>query len=752
MKEKIFFSGLIGILAMIGTLYCMITVETKYSSFADYIISIIAFLITTIVAYLAMKYIHFQDVIPGWVNKGLIIIVLLFEIRLFWGLLVSDDGYYGADVSIFFWHILPKKYVCFLFVAVSALGIYIYLKTREAKKLDWGIKLYFIGMAFLYACTVVYLNIFAADVYHVDAFLHPIYSVYYNTPYSADAYGIYGHYELLYKIPLMIFGTSPVVICTILFIVAMICALCVDYIICSITNTNLIRIMSAFVLLVPTGVMFQDASYQTTPHRIFFPLMIISYACYINKERDKSDRIRLKDYLLGHLICSFAVLSNTETGMISLIAWTVVCLIWLLQEKNNYIMSSIKYMLVAIIMGAIDITFVLGIVNLYNHIVGGNIYIREFFGTFSNKSFMDHYIIPVQFRNVPYIYIMIAGCAALIFAFSKTKVFAKVSDDRNSSIVGMVGVMTIGILSYYVIRAAYYGLLIVVPFAVILCAFFADSFSATLNYAKVKQGLNLYLVCRIGVGTFCISVLCILSVMGSTYLSNFTSAYEQGKYSISQLKKQAEIIAEEVPENTYAFGWGTDELYGFLGWDTGYHLFGTTDVLLDPEANQEVYKQLVDEANSQDAVFVNRLNYQDRNILSDEYDLVKEITYQGKLYGYFVKDEYNNMEKIDVKDAKNIFVSNIECEISLQTMGYRSLLLSSEEIDLKNCKVLIQSMQKGDTYLIDSNEVEEIAGISHACKIYARVNDEEFSSENDSFQVLIWDSDNEVIYSFDKTL
>ena len=47
-----------------------------------------------------------------------------------------------------------------------------------------------------------------------------------------------------------------------------------------------------------------------------------------------------------------------------------------------------------------------------------------------------------------------------------------------------------------------------------------------------------------------------------------------------------------------------DEIYGVLGWDTGYHLLGTTDTIVDIEANEAIYNQLIAEANSKDHVFL----------------------------------------------------------------------------------------------------------------------------------------------------
>ena len=77
-----------------------------------------------------------------------------------------------------------------------------------------------------------------------------------------------------------------------------------------------------------------------------------------------------------------------------------------------------------------------------------------------------------------------------------------------------------------------------------------------------------------------------------------------------------------------------DEIYGVLGWDTGYHLLGTTDTIVDIEANEAIYNQLIAEAKSKDHVFLTDEAYK---ILGDDYRLVKEYTIYGEIYGYFKK-------------------------------------------------------------------------------------------------------------------
>ena len=99
-----------------------------------------------------------------------------------------------------------------------------------------------------------------------------------------------------------------------------------------------------------------------------------------------------------------------------------------------------------------------------------------------------------------------------------------------------------------------------------------------------------------------------------------------GRYNWEDYKNAFSEIEAEVEPNTYAVGWGVDEIYGVLGWDTGYHLLGTTDTIVDIEANEAIYNQLIAEANSKDHVFLTDEAYK---ILGDDYRL-KNIPYMEK--------------------------------------------------------------------------------------------------------------------------
>lgn len=543
-------SGLVGMLAMLAIMKFCIDSEAGSIFFSDtkgavptYALGVLVFLGITIVCYLIISRIRLpKNEHSLLIGRVFLVATIFLSFFLIYGLLKADDGYSGATVSSFYWHTHSALLITLLFSMVGIAATFaVYLETKKQKQegikrswVTWGI-IYLI-LAVAYAFTAVYLNVFAADVYHINAYLHPIYSVFYNTPYSASSYSIYGHYELFYKIPMMIFGTSPVVICMELAIVAMITALAVFLSVHMLTESKVICIGTCFALLVPTGCMFMTSSYQTTPHRNFFPMILICLSIYIAKYKKE---LSLKYKLIVAILCCLAILWNTESGIFCAIGWFVYRLIWYFQRNKFKIPDCIKLVIVLGMEVIVELFGAIVIVNIYNMFVGGGLFTKEFFYPYLNSSFMQHYVILIKFANMPYLYIMILALAALTFGVSKTTLFVERNYDYRAAAVGSCGVILLGQLAYYISRAAYYGLLITVPAVIVLAAFVADAAYTGMKRIRGEKNCGLYSWSKVSVGMIAITAVFTLCCMGVTLGSSYVKLYEEGRYTVSDLNSEA---------------------------------------------------------------------------------------------------------------------------------------------------------------------------------------------------------------------
>ena len=130
-REKCFYSGIIGIIAMIATLYVRISPDDNIDSVKDYIVALLTFMAVTLLTYLIINRLQMRFHLSKWLQGAFLGALTIGEVVLLWGLLRDDDGYLGADVQGFFWHVLPSGLVFLLFVVITIIVVFIYLKNSD---------------------------------------------------------------------------------------------------------------------------------------------------------------------------------------------------------------------------------------------------------------------------------------------------------------------------------------------------------------------------------------------------------------------------------------------------------------------------------------------------------------------------------------------------------------------------------------------------------------------------------------------
>lgn len=743
-RIRCFIAGIIGAVCSLITLGLMLEKAdvpqgVKNRDVVCVIVSCITFFAVTVCSYLVLLKID-MDCLYENRNWGCIVCVIfgMLTVWLAYGLLINDTGYVGADVSGFWWHRIPPQIVIVILVLVSLFFIYAVLLEKDSK-VDNRIILYlYYGvMSVVYAGTVVYLNVFAGDLYHIDAYVHPIYSVFYNTPYSDASYSLYGHYELFYKLPMLIFGTSPRVICVILALIAFAQEIIVLHVIDKLTESKIIKIAAPIAMLVPTGCMFVSSSYQSTPHRTIFPAILILYGMQCMEKQDFGARLRI----VGNIICTLAIIWNTETGAVCCIAWFVYSMLRILQKADINAADVAKNIGAGILFILVDVFLAVLYVNIYNFCVGGGIFIKGFFYPYINGGFMDHYDISVQFSNVPYIYILVLSLGAITYGASKTSLFLKNACSKNAALIALTGTVLLGQLLYYVSRAAYYGLLTTFPFAFILISFFSNILAQGDISRKEISVYNAMRYSIGGISASCIAVLlCMSGILGEKYADSFSA----GRYDIVDYKTELAEFKDIVEKDTYAVGWGADEIYGILGWDAKYHMLGTTDVLLDPEANRAIYDLLYDAVNKESKVLLSDAAYK---LLNIDYAMLDEFRVLGGTYGYFERCGYTKSSYVEYGEpgvqAGFLMDSCHEFNGYLGISGY--VYGMQPEENLNEVKLAIRNINTGKIFRIDTqiqvcevipenfNEIEYYA----TKKVYGRVLKDELGDDLNTWEIVL---------------
>ena len=573
-----------------------------------YLLTILVYIVIALAAYLfvaankpLLTNVKCSPIISAVLSGSVTVLAMLLAVNM----LLTDDGKNGADVSTFFWH----RYSIFI-IALAMFSLAVCIFAYLSKNLNEHQLLRFVLLIFLgciYASSTVYFNVFAGDLYHIDAFMHPIYNIYYHVPYSQLSYGIYGHYELLYVLPMLVFGLNPLVICFTHWIVSFLLFWLVIYIACSVVKNKKICLLTAVALIVPTACMFQSSSYQTTPHRVFFGVLLIAYVVWAyGSSRFKQDHPKLF-LVFGNIICCLSLLCSLESGAVCSVAWIFV--LFKMDACNYGVKPCLRGLVRNLALVAVDLLFAIVVVNIYNLFVGGGFIFSEFFYPYTNSTFLSHYSLGMFFGNYPYVYLTLLGLGCCLHSMSRTCFFDMPDASIKSVVFGFAGAVLLGQLAYFYARSAYYGLLIAVPVAVILISIIFDSF---LNRFP-RYGV-LFIGDAMGVLDYVVThfVGCItLLVFSFALLASFSlpkcmlTAIEAGKYRIVPTDDELTRLSNDLPSDTYAFGWGTDEVLGLINRESRYHYLGTTDALVDVEANSSVVNRLNDDLQDQDSILVN---------------------------------------------------------------------------------------------------------------------------------------------------
>lgn len=129
---------------------------------------------------------------------------------------------------------------------------------------------------------------------------------------------------------------------------------------------------------------------------------------------------------------------------------------------------------------------------------------------------------------------------------------------------------------------------------------------------------------RAGLGALSVFILCGLSLSALAGAApTLSERVQAGTYSMQSLLDVAAEVQQKVPENTYAFGDLTQEIYGQLGWDPGYHQRDVSDLQFDIRIAQEQQDQtsleVLADVNSQDTLLIHPWQM---NAILDNNDLV----------------------------------------------------------------------------------------------------------------------------------
>lgn len=445
------------------------------------------------------------------------------------------------------------------------------------------------------------------EIHHYNAVVQQIYNVAFNEPYTWESSGIYGHYAIFLWPFLKIFGHGPVTINLLIVAGALISEAAFAAVVCKVTKNNILR--AAAVLAGCT--LFLGRFYGAfIPTRLLWPMVILAYILYV----DGGAGARKRPYLfwgLGYILCGIGITWNTDSGIVATAAYSISIWLRVWRDELPFSKRALKTYGLTLLGCAGAILLMIAIINIYNLLCGGPLVLEEcFFPMLGGEGYVSGLQFQAdQFENgslptIVFVVSIITGMLSLRF-------IGACKTDRLS--LAFCSLMGLG-QSYYYFNRAVAGWGCVRPY-LILCAAFIAEFA----WEKGKSTNNLYAAAKKASGISCVIILSAMIFTLCYYSLSFLSGKAEYLGVMDSFNELCEAVEREVPEDTFAFGYLTQDVYAALGWDPGYHYRDSSDMF------GEGIENVFEEISSHDMILVGRSNYSTIAQNCPEFVIVKEI-------------------------------------------------------------------------------------------------------------------------------
>lgn len=577
-------------------------------------------------------------------------LLLIFGTIIFLFITIALEGnIYGGVTDRFVWHKLPF-WLVILFLTAEFFIFLSSIRNSTIRIPNTALYLFYAAMTILIGYTHYTPAVFlrnASDRLHMDAYFNSIYNVLHGSPYSEFVTSIYGHYGILYKLPLEILGGDFIDFILINSILGACSFLAVFLALHLMVKSNLFRILGCISITMPYLSMRGGFYWQLWPHRILFMSLLIGFGAFCVHFK-KVNRITV---VLGYILCMLGILWNTETGIFCAVAWAGFWILRKLSQKKCGIIQTIGICLLHIAAVILCFTGAYVIVGLYN-IKNDGVFntLEEFLFPLLTTSYMTD-LLRVDLPLFPSAYMPALALFLLGVAFSLSHIkwFSKHEADDNviiPSYVFLISILALGQLTYFVNRASYHNLDIChFPAILLLCIMAEKGIHTLKNFCW--QNRNTYAASELLKGSFTAVALAVLMALttGTVVQYGYNTDIKTQFHNKQDIHDFAAHIAANIPENTYAFGIGVPEIYAMLRWDTQCYTLDFADISVYPPAADHVIEDI--KAKDVPAFLVGENTMKKlRNFSSDgnawikaNYHLEQKFEFQGAVFKYYVKNE-----------------------------------------------------------------------------------------------------------------
>ena len=569
-EKEMYFSGAVAAVSALFLFFLMLTSREgsllwhfnseNHTNVLDYILVLAFFGLLLLAGNILWPKLKPYSRIRAYIDprKGLTGLIL-FMLCLFYGMIN-----YGTDIPdllglpifilIFFGLILYLKYV----------------KVKEGKKASAALLFIYAPVVLFTTLNCTFIDIWdgsAANIYHSSWLFYSLYEVAYGKPFYGGCMEIYGHYALIYRIPLAIFGNTMETIggFTGLVGLGMICAMLAA--LHRRLKTNSFRLIGALMLFAAVTLPYHYP--MIFPHRMLFPFLLI-WLCV--KKKDRLDKASV--CAVGYLICVVSILWNTESGLVCAVAWAVTRTVVRFQKKKGIpalFTAGISELLIV----AAEVFAAYLIVKVYNYTAlcangaGDVSFWAEFadwkkeMGVLVLTDFMKReQAVLIRWGNAPWIYILLFFLMLGAYLFVHIGIYRKMEKKEWLYPDLMALVICIGFFTDWIARPEQYDI-IKAPLAYLLVVYAEALY---LRYRERKQRGQESMVNAALVFCMIFSVTAHLCVMPATVKNTWKHLVTQHQLDGWRVEEYLADFEKAVPKGTYGEGYGIRLIYLLLDW------------------------------------------------------------------------------------------------------------------------------------------------------------------------------------------
>lgn len=643
---------------------------------------------------------------PIW-KQGVIIaipVVLVLGIFLHW-LCINQFTEFAQRLDEQPFFAIPRMVAVSLFVFGIILAFSMIVRKSDIS--TFSLYVIYAFCLIIYFFSLYYVNIFKTDLHHGIAVLESIFNVCDLVPFSYATTGIYGHYGLFFLVPMRMSGGSMYVAASLLAFSGCISAIAFFYVCHFFLPNNWLRAIFACAMIVFVSVFSRWHYWQLYPIRIFFPMILCAYVCFISKRtRERSN----SNILVGYILSSLAIIWNTESGIFCLAAFSIYIIAGWLQIYKWYEKNMCFVYIKVLLFCAFSILIAVGVVNIYNFICGGGYIFKAFFFPLFSKSYIDVVSYDMVWGNHAWVYVFVLLMAMLAWGLYHTRLFKKKEEimNKNAPIAILVAVLGLLSFSYYANRAAWGNLGICYGEILIVNALIIKETWNSLN--DWRNSIDFEEVCRKALAIISITVVVSLGVhIPLSFIRLSGDLHQDNVLTTDSIASDMGVMVKDLPENIYGVGKGISILYHMLGWDNYARVRDFSDLLVGgSDAIDAVIDELLQQdsflLSSNEAAVLVQLSFLDRS-----YMLVDSYTVQGTKFYYYQRSKDSESANWLQNYMRNLLKISEACEKNTdeEICIHSEQYISGSGLYLKEGKYILKVIADGELELSLKHYIEE---------------------------------------------